>query len=98
MPTIDEYLESVSAPQRAAIERVRTIAHDTVPGLEEVVGYHMPGFSSNGVTLLWVGAFNHHLSLFPGTLKFTVDNPLPEATIREFLLRRVAETSSKGGR
>ena len=31
MPTIDEYLESVSAPQRAAIERVRTIAHDTVP-------------------------------------------------------------------
>jgi uncharacterized protein YdhG (YjbR/CyaY superfamily) len=65
MSVIDEYLEKVSAPQKAELERIRTIVKQTVPEAEEVISYGMPGFKYKKKYLVGFAAFQDHLSLFP---------------------------------
>src|SRR4051812_25778834 len=65
MSVIDEYLDNVSAPQRAELERIRRIVQETVPEAEELISYGMPGFKYQGKYLVGFAAFKDHLSLFP---------------------------------
>lgn len=89
--TIEEYLANITPSQRAEFERLRRIVRAAVPGVEEVISYNMPGFRYNNKNLLWIGVFKHHMSLFPGTIKFTPDDPLPEATLLDLLHQRLNE-------
>ncbi len=65
MSPVDTYLASLAEPERAELERIRQIIHQTVPGVEEVISYGMPGFKYNGHILVWFAAFKDHMSLFP---------------------------------
>jgi uncharacterized protein YdhG (YjbR/CyaY superfamily) len=65
MSPIDEYLDTLGASERAALERIRTIIHETVPGAEEVISYGMPGFKVKKKYLGGFYAFKKHLSFFP---------------------------------
>lgn len=89
MATVEEYLAKVGPAQRAEYERIRDIVLRTVPEAEETISYDMPVFKYHNKGLLWVGVFKNHMSLFPGTIKFTPDKPLPEATITDLLRRQV---------
>jgi uncharacterized protein YdhG (YjbR/CyaY superfamily) len=65
MTIIDEYLTSIDPPQRSELERIRRIVHDTLPEVEEIISYGMPGFKYKGKYLVGFNAFKDHLSLFP---------------------------------
>lgn len=65
MSVIDEYLEKVSEPQKAALERVRKIVKEFVPDATEVISYGMPGFKYKGKYLFGFAPFKDHMSIFP---------------------------------
>jgi uncharacterized protein YdhG (YjbR/CyaY superfamily) len=112
MSVIDDYLQNVAPGQRAALERVRQIARQTVPEAQETITYRIPTLKLQGKYLIGFAAFRDHLSLFPtgapieelreslsqfklskGTIQFTEDNPIPEATIKELINARLANIS-----
>jgi uncharacterized protein YdhG (YjbR/CyaY superfamily) len=63
---VDDYLETLGTPEKAALEHIRAIIHKMVPEAEEVKTYGMPGFKYRGKYLASFAAFKDHLSLFPG--------------------------------
>jgi uncharacterized protein YdhG (YjbR/CyaY superfamily) len=65
--TIDEYLAEASAPQRAALERLRKTIHAAAPGAEEYIGYGLAGFKLNGRPLVYFGAWQNHCAFYPGS-------------------------------
>jgi uncharacterized protein YdhG (YjbR/CyaY superfamily) len=91
MDEIDHYLSTITAGQRAEFERIRGLVHATVPDVEEVFSYRMPGFTVGGRPLIWVGAFKRHMSIFPGTIRFTDADPLPDERLHEILRERLAD-------
>ena len=91
MPSVDEYLARLTPEQREQFERVRRIVLDVVPEAAEKISYGMPTFTYRGKYLVYFGAFKHHMTIFPGTVKFTVEDPIPEPTLRAMVERRLAE-------
>jgi len=65
MSVIDDYLKKIDPPERAELERIRSIVKQMVPDAEEVIAYGMPGFKYRGKYLLGYNALKDHLSLFP---------------------------------
>lgn len=65
MTVIDDYLKNVTAEERAALERVRTITKKAAPDAEEAQSYGMPAFKYKGKPLLGLTASKNHLSIFP---------------------------------
>jgi uncharacterized protein YdhG (YjbR/CyaY superfamily) len=65
--TIDEYLAALSDDKRAALERLRKIIRDAVPGAEECISYQLPAFRLDGKVFMWFGAAANHCALYPGT-------------------------------
>lgn len=108
--TIDDYLGGLPASQRAALERVRRIIHATAPDAEECISYQIPAFKLRGKGLIWFGAAAHHCAIYgvpndpalagydisgKGTLRFTVEQPLPEALVRKLVKSRMAKLAAK---
>jgi uncharacterized protein YdhG (YjbR/CyaY superfamily) len=62
---IDDYLEGLPEPQRAAFRRVCDVVVATVPEVEEGKSYGMPAFVYAGRPLLGFRAAKKHLSVFP---------------------------------
>lgn len=116
--TIDEYLAAVSAPQRAALEKLRNAIHSAAPGVEEYIGYGLAGFKLNGRPLVYFGAWQNHCAFYPGspavqeqfkedlkefsvskgTVRFTMDRPLPAALIKRLVRARLAENATREAR
>ncbi|HEX5179288.1 MAG TPA: DUF1801 domain-containing protein [Gemmatimonadaceae bacterium] len=46
--TIDAYLARLTAEQRAALERLRTVIRAVAPDAEECISYDMPTYRVNG--------------------------------------------------
>ena len=65
MSEIDSYLETLAAPDKAALERVRAIVRATVSDAVEAMSYGMPAFRFKDAYLVGYCAFKNHLSLFP---------------------------------
>ncbi len=64
--TIDEYLASLSAEPRTALEKLRRDIHAAAPRVEECISYQMPAFRLDGKVLVWFRAATRHCSFFPG--------------------------------
>lgn len=62
--TTDNYLASLPADQRTALEKLRTQILAVAPDAEEHFGYGMPGFKHNGHPMLYMGAAKKHLALY----------------------------------
>jgi uncharacterized protein YdhG (YjbR/CyaY superfamily) len=62
--TIDEYLASLSADKRAALERLRKIIRAAAPGAQECISYQIPAFRLDGKGLVWFGAAANHCALY----------------------------------
>jgi len=63
--TIDEYLASVNADDRGALEKLRKAIHSAAPKAEECISYGIPAFRVNGRLLVGFGAWANHCSLYP---------------------------------
>jgi len=64
--TIDEYLATVRADQRAALEKLRKAIRRIVPTAEECISYDIPGFRLNGRLLVSFGSAKNHCAFYPG--------------------------------
>jgi uncharacterized protein YdhG (YjbR/CyaY superfamily) len=64
--TIDEYLASVNADHRDALEKLRQTIHAAAPKAEECISYGIPAFRLNGRSLVFFGAWANHCSFYPG--------------------------------
>ncbi|MBL0004027.1 MAG: DUF1801 domain-containing protein [Actinomycetales bacterium] len=65
MGTVTDYLATVDAARRPALERVVARAHDLVPGLVEGTAYGMPVLLHRGKPLLSAVEAKAHLALYP---------------------------------
>jgi uncharacterized protein YdhG (YjbR/CyaY superfamily) len=62
--TMDEYLDSVSDEQRAALEKLRKQIRSAAPNAEECISYGIPAFRQRGM-LVGFGAAAKHCAFFP---------------------------------
>ncbi len=62
--TIDEYLAGVSAEQRAALEKLRSLIGDELPEATEHISYGIPTFRLAGRPLVGIGAASGHCALY----------------------------------
>lgn len=63
--TIDEYLEGVSEPRRAALENLRTTIRSIVPKAVECISYGMPAFRYDGKVIAGFSATAKGCSYYP---------------------------------
>ena len=63
--TIDEYLATVPADRRRALEDLRTKIRSIVPGVEECISYRIPAFRLNGVVVAGFCATSKGCSYLP---------------------------------
>jgi uncharacterized protein YdhG (YjbR/CyaY superfamily) len=63
--TIDEYLATVNADQRAALEKLRKTIRTVAPKAEECISYGLPAFRLNGRPLVTFGAWANHCAFYP---------------------------------
>ncbi len=98
--SIDDYLQTVEASKRAALERIRTLAREIVPGADEAIMYSMPTLKYQGKPFLGFLAHQHHIGLYPysgaviETLKDQLgDYGLSKGAIRVPLDRPIPEST-----
>lgn len=60
---VEEYLKTLSARERKALENLRKIVRSVVPEAEEVISYHIPMFKCKK-GLVAYAAYKDHLSFF----------------------------------
>jgi uncharacterized protein YdhG (YjbR/CyaY superfamily) len=65
--TIDEYLVSVNAYHRDALQKIRETVHAVAPNANECIRYGIPAFRMNGRSLVFFGAWANHCALYPGS-------------------------------
>jgi len=65
--TIDEYLASLNANHRDALQEIREAIHAVAPNAEECISYGIPAFRLNGRSLVFFGAWANHCALYPGS-------------------------------
>ena len=66
MSVVDEYLNTLEGPEKAALEHISMLVKQTAPEAEQVITYGMPGFKYKGKYLISFAAFKAHMSIFPG--------------------------------
>jgi len=76
--TIDEYLRTVPAEQRAALNKLRRTIHSAFPRAEECISYGIPAFRLDGRVVAWFAAAAHHCSFFPGGVLDSFKSELAE--------------------
>jgi uncharacterized protein YdhG (YjbR/CyaY superfamily) len=63
--SVEEYLGSLAADRRAAMDELRATIRSAAPGATETIAYDMPALRSDGQFLVSYAAYKHHYSLFP---------------------------------
>ena len=63
--TIDEYLATLTADKRAALEKLRKIIRAAAPKAEECISYGMPAFRLDGKFLVVFRAAANHCAYHP---------------------------------
>ena len=62
--TIDAYLDEAPAERRAALERLRALAHAIHPGVDECIDYGMPVFKRDGVMRVAFASQKNYIALY----------------------------------
>ena len=65
MTVIDRYLETVTAVQKAELERIRRITHAQIPGCTEAIHYNMPTILYQGKPVIGFAARARHIGIYP---------------------------------
>ena len=111
MGAIDDYLQTLDAARRAALEHVVEVARRVAPDAVDGRSYGVAALLVDGRPLLGVRAAAGHLALYPfsppavavvadrldarqvskGTVRFTVEKPLPGDVIEDLVRARLTE-------
>jgi uncharacterized protein YdhG (YjbR/CyaY superfamily) len=62
---IDQYLDALEEPKRAALALLRQVILDVLPEAEQGISYGVPAFRIRGKTIAGFAAFKSHLSYLP---------------------------------
>jgi uncharacterized protein YdhG (YjbR/CyaY superfamily) len=62
---VDEYLATIPAAKRGALQKLRAAIRAAAPGAEEGFSYGLPAFRLDGRPLVCYGASTNHCSFFP---------------------------------
>ena len=65
--TPGEYLATLSADKRSALQKLRNDIKAAAPKAEECISYGIPGFRLNGKLLVSYGAAAKHCAFYPGS-------------------------------
>jgi uncharacterized protein YdhG (YjbR/CyaY superfamily) len=63
--TVDAYAAALPDQQRDVLDTIRRLIATRVPGVQESIRYQMPVFTFDGIYLVYVGAWKHHIGLYP---------------------------------
>jgi uncharacterized protein YdhG (YjbR/CyaY superfamily) len=63
--TVDEYIAALDGDARRIAVGVRDTIGRAAPGVTEAIRYQMPCFQLDGQYLIYVGAWKHHIGLYP---------------------------------
>jgi len=63
--SVDDYLASLPAEQRAVMEEIERRVLAVVPGAERVIRYDMPTWQVDGTSLVHAAGWKQHVSLYP---------------------------------
>lgn len=91
---IDDYLRTLEPPQRLELQRVRQVALHAAPDADEVISYGMPTLDLHGKHLIHFACYKNHMSIFPGTIRFTPQTPVAEDVIRGIVEKRLTEIAA----
>jgi uncharacterized protein YdhG (YjbR/CyaY superfamily) len=86
MEATEQYLSTLPADQRAALELLRKRILSAVRGIEEHFGYGMPAFRYNGHPLLYMGAAKNHCALY-GSIPVGFRERLKDFTVSKGAIR-----------
>lgn len=62
---VDAYLAPLPEQQRRALEELRALLRELLPGAQEEISYRMPAFRLDGKVVAGFAAFTHHLAYLP---------------------------------
>ena len=62
---IDEYVASLARESAVAVQRVRELAHEELPGLSETIAYNMATFERGGRSVLHLAGWKTHVAIYP---------------------------------
>ena len=87
-PRIDAYVAQAEPFAQPILKHLRTLVHQSVPGLEETIRWRLPTFLHNGQQLCNIGSFKAHCSLVvaPRTMEpiLTADGHTGESGMGQF--------------
>jgi uncharacterized protein YdhG (YjbR/CyaY superfamily) len=63
--TVDDYAAALPEYPREVLDTIRRLVAETVPGVKESIRYQMPLFTIGDIYLVYVGAWKHHIGLYP---------------------------------
>jgi uncharacterized protein YdhG (YjbR/CyaY superfamily) len=64
----DDYLATLTADKRAALQKLRKTIRTAAPKAEECISYQLPAFRLNGKFLVAYGAAANHCAFYPGSV------------------------------
>jgi uncharacterized protein YdhG (YjbR/CyaY superfamily) len=93
------------------LQQIRTIVHEFVPQVQELISYQIPAFKLNGM-LVYFAAFKKYIGFYPpvrgdeillkaiapkGNLQFPLNQPIPYALIRQIVAWHIQQNLAKKG-
>jgi uncharacterized protein YdhG (YjbR/CyaY superfamily) len=86
---IDRYLESIPAPQRDILNRLRATILRNVPDAEQCISYRVPAFRIDGEVVAGFASFKNHMSYLPfsGSVLGQLSNELDAFSFSKSALR-----------
>jgi uncharacterized protein YdhG (YjbR/CyaY superfamily) len=63
--TVDAYAAALPDQPREVLDAIRRLIATSVPGVRESIRYQMPVFTIDSIYLVYVGAWKHHIGLYP---------------------------------
>ena len=65
--SVSEYIASAPPRTRQRLRHLRAAIKSATPGITERISYRIPTFDLDGKYLLYIAAFEHHVSVYPVT-------------------------------
>lgn len=66
MTDLENYLANLNPEQLAHYNRIKSIVANIVPEFEEVISYGVPTLKYKGKYIIYFGAYENHMSVYPG--------------------------------
>ncbi|MGB7448626.1 MAG: DUF1801 domain-containing protein [Ornithinimicrobium sp.] len=79
--SIDDYLASLAAEQRAVLEEIERRVLTVAPYAKRVIRYDMPTWQVDGTSLVHAAAWKQHVSLYPVP---PAGDPAPDADLAPY--------------